>query len=99
PPSAMTTQRWGASAPVPRADARFPSARDAFDLGAAAAELVFQAFEAAIEMIDAVDHRLALGGQAGNDQRHRGAQVGGHDLGTLELGLAVDSGHLPVDAD
>src|SRR5205809_236334 len=36
------------------------SAADPLDRRAAAAELVFQPLEAAVEVIDAVDHRLAL---------------------------------------
>src|SRR6516225_3148421 len=53
-------------------------ARDARDVGAAGAELLFKPLEAAIEMIDAVDDRLPLRRQRGDDQRHRSAQVGRH---------------------
>src|SRR3712207_8912783 len=33
---------------------------------------------AAVEMVDPVDLGLALGGESGEDQAHRGAQVGRH---------------------
>src|SRR5690348_11007216 len=53
-------------------------AADAGDVGAAAGELVFQPLEAAVEVVDAVDHGLALGRKAGDDQRDRRAQIGRH---------------------
>ena len=43
-------------------------ARKPFDMGAAVAELLLDALEAAVEVIDAADHRFALGGEAGDDQ-------------------------------
>src|SRR6185312_13062548 len=46
-------------------------AGDALDGGAAAGKLLLQPFEAAVEMIDAVDHRLAFGGEPGDDERDR----------------------------
>jgi hypothetical protein len=45
-----------------------PSSADALDLAAAAGELVLQPLEAAVEMIDAVDHGLALGGERADHQ-------------------------------
>ena len=56
------------------------SVRQPLDMGAALAEFVLDAFEAAIKMIDTADHGLSLRRKAGNDERHRGAQVGRHDL-------------------
>ena len=49
--------------------ARSPRRGDALDFGAAAAQLLLQPLEAAIEMIDAVDRRLAARGERGNDKR------------------------------
>src|SRR3990170_1661058 len=65
------------------------SARQPLDLGAASAELLLDPLEAAIEVVDAADHRLALRGEAGDDQRYRGPQIGGHDL---RAGQAVHAG-------
>src|SRR5262249_6042183 len=52
---------------------------DALDRSAAGRQLFLQPLEAAVEMIDAVDHGLAFGGKPGDDQRYRGAQIGRHD--------------------
>ena len=49
------------------------SVRQPLDMGPALPQLVLDALEAAIEMIDTVDDGLALGGKPGDDQRHRGA--------------------------
>ena len=43
---------------------------DAGNLRAAGGELVLKAFEAAVEVVDAVDHGLAFGGQRGDDEGH-----------------------------
>ena len=75
------------------------SAGQSLDLDAAAGELVLEPLEAAVEMIDAVDDRLAARGEPGNHQRHRGAQVRRHHLGAGQRGLAGDRRHLPVDLD
>src|ERR1700685_1004575 len=60
------------------------SARQALNCRAAAAELVFQPLETAIEVIDAVDDGFAFGGERGDDERHRGAQIGRHHRRALE---------------
>src|SRR5437870_4378319 len=57
---------------------------ETFDGGAAGGKLVFEPLEAAVEMIDAVDHGLAFGSQRGNHQRDGGAQIGGHDRRSFE---------------
>lgn len=44
------------------------SASQSFDLRTTPGQLVFQAFEAAVEVVDAVDDGFALGREAGNDQ-------------------------------
>ncbi|SUE24137.1 Uncharacterised protein [Ralstonia pickettii] len=46
---------------------------DAADLGADGGQLVFDAVVTAIKMIDAVDQRLALRDQPGDDEAGRGA--------------------------
>src|ERR1700729_135741 len=53
---------------LPRGEGKTQLARQPFDLGAAAAELFLEALKAAIEMIDAVDQGLALGGERGDDE-------------------------------
>src|SRR5581483_3326331 len=73
------------------------SAADALDRGAAGAELVLEALEAAVEMIDAVHHRLAFGGERGDDQRHRGAQIRRHHRRALQLLDALDGGGLAIE--
>ena len=47
---------------------RHPS-RSRLDLGAAGGELLLEPLVAAVEVVDAVDDRLALGGEPGEDQR------------------------------
>src|SRR5215472_15056281 len=47
------------------------SPADARDVGAAGDELVLEALEPAVEVIDAVDHGLALGGERRDDERPR----------------------------
>src|SRR5689334_25173666 len=47
------------------------SALDPLDLGTAGAELLDQPLIAAVEMVDAVEHRLALRRETGQHQRHR----------------------------
>src|SRR5690606_23886581 len=75
------------------------SAGEAFDVGAAAAQFFFEAFEAAVEVVDAVDGGFALSGETGDDERDRGAQIGGHHLRALEQGDAGDGCDLAVDVD
>src|SRR5579883_3677899 len=60
-------------------------AREPFDLGAARRQLLLEMLIAAIEVIDPVDDRLALGGEPGEHERHRGAEVGGHDRRAGEM--------------
>src|SRR5262245_37074193 len=54
------------------------SAADTLDGGAACRELIFEPLEAAVEVIDAVDGGLTFGRKCGDNERDRGAQVGGH---------------------
>src|SRR5215471_14438170 len=74
-------------------------AADALDFGAAAAELVLEALEATVEVIDAVDHGLALGRERRDDERHRRAQVGRHHGRALEPLDAFDGRGLAVEMD
>ena len=78
---------------------RFRLGADAFDRRAAAGELVLEPLEAAVEMIDAVDHGLALGRERGDHQRHRGAQIGRHHRRALQALDALDGRGLAVEMD
>jgi hypothetical protein len=57
-------------------------ARHPPDIGAEPGQLGLDAFITAVEMVDAVDGGLALGGQRGDDQPGGSAQIGGHDRRT-----------------
>src|SRR4051794_22269257 len=59
-------------------------------MGAAVPELLLDALEASVEVIDAADHGFALGGKPGDDQRDRSAQIRRHDLRTSQ---PLDAGH------
>ena len=74
-------------------------ARDALDHRAAAGQLFLEPLEAAVEMVDAVDRRLAFRGQPGDHQRHRSAQIGRHDGRALELRHALDDRRLAGQVD
>ena len=67
-------------------------ALDALDPGAERPELLFDGLVAAVDVLDVVDHRLARGDQTGQEERGRGAQVGGRHLGARERGPAADDG-------
>src|SRR4051794_15390782 len=69
---------------------RQSSPADALDLGAAGRELVLEPLEAAVEVIDAIDHGVAVGRERGDHQRYRGAQVGRHYGRALEPRNALD---------
>src|SRR5436190_21427349 len=68
-------------------------------MGAALAELLLDALEATIEMIDTADHGLPLRGKPGDDERHRGPQVRGHDLRTAQARDAGDKGSVALEID
>src|SRR4051794_3089534 len=72
-----------ASTPTMAARASKALPADPFDRGAAGGELVFEPLEAAVEMIDAVHHGLAFGSKRGDDERHRGAEIGRHHRGAF----------------
>jgi hypothetical protein len=58
---------------------------------AAGGQLFLEPLEAAVEMVDAVDHGLAFRGEAGDDQRDRGAQIGRHHRRAAQLGVPSTS--------
>src|SRR5579862_2709077 len=74
-------------------------AGQALDCRAAAAELVFQPLKAAVEVIDAVDDGLAFGGERGDDERHRGAQIGRHHRRAFERLDTFDGGAFAIKLD
>src|ERR1700730_17500469 len=74
-------------------------ARDALECGAAGAELLFQPLEAAVEVVDAIDDRLPLRREAGDDQRNRGAQVGRHHRRAAQPLDAADNGGVAIELD
>src|ERR1700736_1865817 len=70
---------------------------DALDDSAAGRKFVLEPLEAAVEMVDAVDHGLAFGGETRDHQRHRGAQVRRHHRRAAQFRDAVDRGGLAVE--
>ena len=71
----------------------------AADLGADAAELLFEALVAAVHVVDAVEDGLAVGDEGGEDEGGGGAEVRAHDGGGLQLGAAADGGGAAGDGD
>src|SRR5690606_8446873 len=69
---------------------------DALDVGAELLKFEFHVFVATVEVVDAVDGGLASGGEAGEDQARRGAQVAGHDRGAHQFADAADHDGGPV---
>ena len=57
---------------------------DSLDVGPKGAQFDFHAVVATVEVVDAVDQRLAIGHEAGDHQTGRGTQVGGHDCRALQ---------------
>src|SRR5215510_6355092 len=80
-----------------RSNARLSA--EALDGGAAGRELVLEPLEAAVEVIDAIDHGLALGRERGDHEGDRGAQIGGHHRRALEGLHPFDGGALAVEVD
>src|SRR5690606_20796600 len=60
---------------------------------------LFYALVAAIDVIDAIDHRFALSGETGNDETGRRPQITRHDRSALELLHAGDDGSIALDID
>src|SRR6516164_816792 len=74
-------------------------AREAGNIGPASAELLFQPFEAAIEMVDAIDDRFPFRREARDDQRNRGAQVGRHHRRAAQALDAPDNRRVAFELD
>ena len=82
------------------AEAREHSAAgDPLHLAAEAAELALHRLVAAIEVVDAFDHRLPLRHQAGDHQARRRAQVGRHHPGAGERRGSGHPRQIAFDAD
>ena len=64
-----------------------------------ALQLLLEPLIAAVEVVDAQHLGLALGGEAGEDQAHRGAQVGRHDLRAGQPLDAVDDRRAAANLD
>src|SRR5574343_58493 len=67
--------------------------------GAKARQLFLDPLVTAVEVVNAVDQRFALGDQGGDDQRSRGAQVGGHHRRAFQAIDAADDGVVALDLD
>src|SRR5574343_1401483 len=67
--------------------------------GAKARQLFLDPLVTAVEVVNAVDQRFALGDQGGDDQRSRGAQVGGHHGGAFQAIDAADDDVVALDLD
>ena len=69
------------------------------DLSAALGELILHALEAAVEVIDPADHGFPLRGKPGDDERHRGPQIRGHDLRAMQAIHAGDESGIALELD
>src|SRR5580698_1560429 len=74
-------------------------ARKPSDVGPAGAELLFEALETAVEVIDAIDDGLPFRRKAGDHERNRGAQVGRHHGRAAQAFDAADHGRVAVELD
>src|SRR5262245_1851434 len=74
-------------------------AGNAVDVSAASGKLGLQRLKAAIEMVDAMQHGFALGREGGDHQRHRGPEIGRHDLGAGEAGNAPHFRRIAMEMD
>ena len=73
--------------------------RNPFDVGAEGAQLRLHPVVTAVQMVDAVDHGLSVGDQAGDHQAGRCAQIGRHDAGAGELLDTLHHRSASVDLD
>src|SRR3954454_15403862 len=73
------------------------SVADALDRGAAGRQLFLEPLEAAVQVIDAVDHGLAFSGQSRNHQRYRSAQVRRHHVRAPQFRDPVNGGGFAVE--
>src|SRR5262245_25985496 len=80
------------------ANFRNPLRFNPFDLRADRAQFLFYFLVPAIDVIDAVDQGLAFSRESGQDQRGRGAKVGGDQLRAGQTGRAVNVYAAAVDS-
>src|SRR4051812_35470517 len=71
----------------------------ASDAGAQLAQALLDVLVAAVQVVDAIDDRLALGHEPGDDEARRGAQVGGHHGRAGKPVHAVDHGRVSLSLD
>ena len=72
-------------------------AREPNDVARTGAPTSLQPLEATIEVVNAIHRRLALGREAGDNQAHRGAQVGRHHRGADAAADAARPPRLAVE--
>jgi len=77
----------------------FVVAGEALNVGADRAELVLDALVAAVDVIDAVDHRSVVGNERRQYQARAGAEVARRHRRTAEMRGAFDDGKVAVDFD
>src|SRR4030042_49376 len=69
------------------------------DGSAEALEFILDPLVAAVEVLHVIDDGLAPGDQAGQDERGRSPQVGGHHLGAGERCFPLDDGLISAELD
>src|SRR3984893_15854209 len=67
------------------------------DHRATGAELLLDMFETAVEMINAINHCFAFGGERRDDERHRRAKIRRHHRRALEFLYPFDHGRIAVE--
>src|SRR5436190_22379332 len=75
------------------------AAGDACDICATGGKLGFECLEAAVEMIDAMQHGFAFGGKGGDHQRDGCPEVGRHHLGPGEPAHAANFRCIAIKMD
>src|SRR5450755_4805664 len=96
---AMSASQMGILAAEGKHADAVPALGDAMDARAERGELFLDPLVTAIEVIDAIDHRLAFRDQAGDDQAGGCAQIGRHDRGAGERTHALDDRRIAFDLD
>src|SRR5437868_8820820 len=84
---------------LPRHAGRGARSGEAMDARAERGELFLDPLVTAIEVIDAIDHRLAFRDQASDDQASGRAQIGRHDRGAGERAHALHDRRIAFDLD
>ncbi len=72
---------------------------DAFDTGADCAELFFDLFVAAVDVVDAVNPGCVVGDKRGEDEPRAGAQIGGSDGCSAQRCRPGDGRQIAIDYD